>query len=59
MINLEFHKGSFCVHAPVFCQEGYCSGCEIYRQGLSLTKPTDRSDSARDTGKLHEAGVEK
>ena len=30
MVNLEYHKGSFCVYSSVFCQEGYCSGCEIY-----------------------------
>ena len=29
-LNLENHKGCFCVHAPQFCQEGYCSRCEIY-----------------------------
>jgi hypothetical protein len=29
MKNLEYHKGSFCIYKPIFCQEGYCSGCEI------------------------------
>ena len=30
MVNAEYHKGSFCDYTPKFCQEGYCSGCEIY-----------------------------
>jgi hypothetical protein len=30
MVNMEYHKGSFCEYASVFCQEGYCSGCAIY-----------------------------
>ena len=29
-LNLETHKGRFCVYTPQFCQEGYCSRCEIY-----------------------------
>ena len=39
MVNLEYHKGSFCVHTPIFCQEGYCAGCEIYKQ-ISATGET-------------------
>ena len=51
MINQEYHKGSFCIYTSVFCQEGYCSGCEIYRKrpivtinkniddGIKLAKP--------------------
>ena len=37
MINLEYHKGSFCIFSNVFCQEGYCSRCEIAKihQGMS------------------------
>ena len=31
-MNLEYHKGQFCVYEPVFCQEGYCSECAIYYQ---------------------------
>ena len=30
MVNLENHKGWFCAYTPQFCQEGYCSICEIY-----------------------------
>ena len=32
---LECHKGSFCVYTPRFCQEGYCSECEIYQKVVS------------------------
>ena len=28
---MENHKGSFCPYTAIFCQEGYCSGCEITR----------------------------
>ena len=31
-MNLEYHKGQFCAYKPVFCQEGYCSECDIYYQ---------------------------
>jgi len=27
MIN---HKGTECPYKPILCQEGYCSGCQIY-----------------------------
>ena len=28
---MENHKGKWCIYKPtVFCQEGYCSGCQIY-----------------------------
>jgi hypothetical protein len=30
MINLEHHKGSPCIYSSRFCQEGYCSGCDVY-----------------------------
>jgi hypothetical protein len=30
IVDLENHKGSFCSHASIFCQEGYCSRCQIY-----------------------------
>ena len=28
------HKGSFCTLTGTFCQEGYCSECEIYQNYL-------------------------
>ena len=24
------HKGEWCPYTDIFCQEGYCSGCEIF-----------------------------
>jgi ferredoxin len=42
MTNLVFHKGTFCVYAPVFCQEGYCSGCEVYLKKSSPPKKRDQ-----------------
>jgi hypothetical protein len=35
MMGLTYHKGSFCIHNSVFCQEGYCSECAIYFKKLS------------------------
>ena len=41
MVSTECHKGSFCVFTPKFCQEGYCSGCEIY---LKKSLPIQKED---------------
>ena len=46
MIDLENHKGSFCVRAPKFCQEGYCPGCEIYLKKSSRNKSVDERIAA-------------
>jgi len=46
MVDLENHKGSFCVHAPKFCQEGYCSMCEIYLKKSSRNKSVDEPIAA-------------
>ena len=27
MLNIQYHKGSFCIYKPIFCQEGYCTEC--------------------------------
>ena len=45
MVNLEYHKGAFCVHTPLFCQEGYCSGCDIYLKKSSPAKLVDQGNS--------------
>jgi hypothetical protein len=29
MVTMHYHKGQQCVYSSVFCQEGYCSECEI------------------------------
>jgi ferredoxin len=41
MVIAECHKGSFCIYTPKFCQEGYCSGCEIY---LDKSSPNESLD---------------
>jgi hypothetical protein len=38
MVDLEYHKGSFCIYTSVFCQEGCCSGCEFDRKMTSATQ---------------------
>jgi hypothetical protein len=30
----EYHKGGECIVSTKFCQEGYCSDCQIYRDYL-------------------------
>ena len=47
MINLEYHKGSFCIFSNIFCQEGYCSGCEIYLRRMSDIKPAENHKNLR------------
>jgi hypothetical protein len=33
-VNMENHKGGSCPYSKIglFCQEGYCEGCEIWKQ---------------------------
>ena len=47
MENLEYHKGSFCIYASVFCQEGYCSGCEINTKRQLATKQCSSPEIVR------------
>jgi hypothetical protein len=44
MVNLEYHKGSFCVYTPIFCQEGYCSECEINYKKSSMPSLVNQPD---------------
>jgi hypothetical protein len=44
MVNLEYHKGSFCIYSSVFCQEGYCSGCSIYLKLSAAAKFVNSRD---------------
>jgi|GEM_PF-4598688 len=38
-VELENHKGEWCViKRGIFCQEGYCSECQIYKDNLKMTK---------------------
>jgi hypothetical protein len=30
MIDLNYHKGQKCIYGPTFCQEGFCSACNIH-----------------------------
>ena len=57
MSNLMYRKGSFCIYKSIFCQEGYCSGCEIYQRGQSPVKASGRHGRMRDNSKLQEAVV--
>jgi hypothetical protein len=47
MVDMEYHKGSFCDYASVFCQEGYCSGCEIYLKMTQTVKQLDRCEGTK------------
>jgi len=38
-VELENHKGEWCVINPnIFCQEGYCSECQIYKDHLNASE---------------------
>jgi hypothetical protein len=34
----EYHKGEWCPVQETFCQEGYCSGCDIARRPYDRLK---------------------
>ena len=34
-VNNEYRKGQKCLYSSTYCQEGYCSGCQIYLGALS------------------------
>lgn len=53
MVNPEYCKGSFCVHASVFCQEGHCSGCEIYKIMTSGITQANRCEGVK-LQKIHQ-----
>jgi hypothetical protein len=46
MINLEYHKGQPCICSSVFCQEGYCSECEIYSNYIMNNGMASKDQSA-------------
>ena len=43
-VNLEYHKGSFCVYSSAFCQEGFCCACQIYLKRPLATKQVARRE---------------
>ena len=47
MVNQEYHKGSFCVYTSIFCQEGYCFACEIYRKRSARTRQVARREGVK------------
>ena len=57
MINLEYHKGSFCVYSSIFCQEGYCAKCEIYLRMQSSFETGNHFHSKENFNELQEAGI--
>jgi len=57
MVNLEYHKGSFCIYTPRFCQEGYCSQCYIYVQRSVFAKPEKDRLPIKHLRKLQEVGT--
>lgn len=57
MGNLTYRKGSFCIYSSIFCQEGYCSSCEIYHREQLPIKTSVHRGRIRDSRKLQEAGI--
>jgi ferredoxin len=54
---LQYHKGSFCVYKSIFCQEGYCSNCEVYLRESYAAKTTGDHDGWRNVRKLQAADL--
>ena len=57
MVNLRYHKGSFCIYKPRFCQEGYCSECAIHLQMDSVSRAIYHNNNVKNTRKLQETGI--
>ena len=57
MGNLTYQKGSFCIYSSIFCQEGYCSGCEIHNREQMPIKTNGHRGRIRYSKKLQETGV--
>jgi hypothetical protein len=57
MMKLQYHKGQPCICSSTFCQEGYCSECEIYSAVMSHTETKSREFSAvrEEKGYSHES----
>jgi hypothetical protein len=51
MISLQYHKGQRCVCSTVFCQEGYCSECEIHSRFTNNLESVSREESVSVRGK--------
>ena len=59
MVKIQYHKGSFCINESIFCQEGYCSECEIHKRGILAAKPSDFQSRLANAQKLQESVVTK
>jgi len=55
MVKVQYHKGSFCINRSIFCQEGYCSACEIYSRRTSAAKPVELHTPSTNAGQLPES----
>ena len=55
MLKVQYHKGSFCINGSYFCQEGYCSECEIYKRGILAAKTSDLQSRLANAQKLQES----
>jgi hypothetical protein len=58
MGNLKYHKGSFCIYTSVFCQEGDCTGCEIYLRRPCAAEKTGRPEGLRNIRKMGAVGMQ-
>ena len=36
--GLMNHKGQSCLYKKILCQEGFCSGCQIYIEAMKRVK---------------------
>jgi hypothetical protein len=57
MMNLEYHKGSFCSYISAFCQEGYRVGCETCLKSRLYSRREKPETKVNDVRKSQEMTV--
>ena len=53
MTKVVSHKGSFCSYTSTFCQEGYCTECEIHLK-KTASKARLKKDKCLKSQRTHE-----
>jgi hypothetical protein len=58
MMNVEYHKGSFCSYLSVFCREGYRAGCDACLKSRLYPQKEASQDRIIDVRKSLETAAE-
>ena len=57
MVNVEYHKGSFCSYLSAFCQEGYRAGREYCLKSRLYPQKEESRDRIIDVRKSQETAA--